>query len=113
MTRATIFWLKKLKILTLIIKILTFFDLSKFKIWPNDDQFEFNEKENITKPLDHIFDTNKEFLLFFFRIGVVIAQVTEAVVGSSVAEIDVDGFSVPDMQNAIGFRRESCPNLLH
>ena len=30
-TRATIFWLKKLKILTLKIKILTFFDLTKFK----------------------------------------------------------------------------------
>ena len=65
----------------------------------------------IAQPLDHVFDADKELFLFFLGIGVIVAKITSSLVSSSVAEIDVDRFGVPNVEDAVGFWGKSSANL--
>ena len=60
-----------------------------------------------TKPLDVFFDGVNVFVVFFFGVGVVKTQVTQAVVNIRQTEVQADGFGVSDVQVAVGFWRET------
>ena len=61
----------------------------------------------VTQPFDVFLDGVHILQIFFYRIGVVEAQVTDASVLLGNAEIHADGFGVSDMQVTVGFGRET------
>ena len=44
----------------------------------------------IPKPFYDIFDSSEKLFFFFFRIGVIISQETDAIMGGSIAKIYID-----------------------
>ena len=65
----------------------------------------------VAEPLDHIFNGCEKLFFFFFGIGIIISEVTYAIIDPSVAEVEVDGFGVTDVQNTVWLRRESGAHL--
>jgi hypothetical protein len=65
----------------------------------------------VAKPVDYIFDARKELFLFLFGVCVVETQVTVAVVLLRIAEVEVDGFCVADVQYTVRFRWEACEDF--
>ena len=65
----------------------------------------------VAEPSDHVQDPGEELLLLLLRVGVVIPEEGDAVVGRSVAEVDVDGLGVTDVEDSIRLRREPRPDL--
>ena len=59
------------------------------------------------EPLHVLLDGFDVFGVFLHRVGVVEAQVALAVVFLCKAEVDADGLRVPDVQIAVGLRREA------
>ena len=59
------------------------------------------------QPLDVFFDGVDVFVVFFFRIGIVKTQITQAVVNISQTEVQTDGFGVADVQIAVRLGRET------
>ena len=66
----------------------------------------------VAQPGDHIQDTREEPLLFLLWVGVIVPEIASTVVSSRVAKVNVDGFSMTDMENTIRFWWEPCANLL-
>lgn len=96
-------------------------------------------KVKLTKPFNHVFDSSKVLFFLFLWICVIIPQETNSTVclqivakfvksiarqkkgiikGKkkkelylSVTKIEVDGFRMPDVKDAIGLRRETSSDL--
>ena len=60
-----------------------------------------------TQPLDVFFDGVDVFVVFFFRVGIVKTQITQAVVNIRQTEVQADGFGVADVQVTVRLRRET------
>ena len=65
----------------------------------------------VAQPLHRVADAIDVFLLFFLRVGVIEAQVTHATVFLGELEVKPDALGMPDMQVAVGFRREASADL--
>ena len=80
----------------------------------------------VAKPLDHVFDGGKEFLLFLLWVRIVIAQVAHAIVDTRIAKIKVDclfceshivskfnfiHLGMANVQNSIWLGRETSAHL--
>ena len=59
------------------------------------------------EPLHVLLDGFDVFGIFLHRVGIVEAQVALAVIFLCKAEVDADGLRVPDVQIAVGLRREA------
>ena len=57
----------------------------------------------VTQPFDIFFDGVHIFQIFFYRIGIVEAQVANTSIFLCNAEIQADGFGMSDMQVSVGF----------
>ena len=57
----------------------------------------------VTQPFDVFFDGVHIFQVFFYRVGIVEAQVANAPIFLGNAEIQADSFGMPDMQVSVGF----------
>ena len=60
-----------------------------------------------TQPLHVIFDGVDEFLVFFFRVGVVETQMADTAKLFGHAEIQTDGFGMANVQVAVRLRRKT------
>lgn len=67
-----------------------------------------NFRGSESKPLDNLQDGGKVSLLFSLGIRIVVTKVTVSIVGFSESKVDVDSFGVANVQESIGFGRESC-----
>lgn len=65
----------------------------------------------LTKPFHHLSDSDKEFLFFLFWVCVIIPKVTNTTVSCCIAEVNIDSFSMANVQNSIRFRRKSAAYL--
>jgi hypothetical protein len=65
----------------------------------------------VAEPLHRVADGVDVFLLFFFRVGVVKAQVAHAAVFLGQLEVEPDALGVADVQVAVGFGREAHAHL--
>ena len=45
----------------------------------------------VAQPFNYVSNSFKEFLLFLFRIGIVISQKTSTFMGRSITKVDIDG----------------------
>ena len=61
-----------------------------------------------SEPLDVVLDVLDVFGVLLDGVGVVEAQVADAAIALSDAEVHGNGFGMTDMKVAVGLRRESC-----
>lgn len=64
------------------------------------------------KPFNHLSDRREIYLLLFRWVRIIVSQEANAIVIFGEAKVDGNGFRMTDMEEAIGLRRESCPDVL-
>lgn len=65
----------------------------------------------ISEPFYHILDGGEKLLFLFLGICVIIAQVTNTVVNSGVAKVEVDSFSVTNVKDSVWLWWKPSSNL--
>jgi hypothetical protein len=65
----------------------------------------------ISQPSHHLQNTLEISCLLFLWIGIIVSEVAFAVMVSRITEVDKDGLGVTNVEVAIGFRRETSPDI--